>query len=94
MSGAALCRQKALYRSEEPHLEDTLVGNGARKNGDLLFVIDLKGGGVHEQGMMSRERDETLVRHLPVAHRSCVEPITGKMRFAAPPALKIATSVC
>ena len=49
---------------EEPHLEGILVWNGARKDLDMLVVLDLNGGRAQEQGRLFVDADGSVVREI------------------------------
>ena len=49
---------------EEPHLEGLLVWNGARKDLDMLVVLDLDGGRAQEQGRLFVDADGSVVREI------------------------------
>lgn len=56
---------------EKPHFEGMLVWNGARRDLDMLFVLDpLEGGGPQEAGRVSIDDDGTVVRHVTVTGAS------------------------
>ena len=49
---------------EEPHLEGMLVFNGARKDLDMLLVVDPLGSRAQEQGRLHVDADGGLVREI------------------------------
>jgi hypothetical protein len=60
---------------EVPHFERLLPWNGVRKNLDMLLALDLDGGRVQEQGVVSIEADGTVVRHITAFYSEGEQPI-------------------
>lgn len=64
---------------EVPHFEGLLLWNGVRKNLDMLLALDLDGGLVQEQGVMSIESDGTVVREITAFYSEGTRPIGQPM---------------
>ena len=60
---------------EVPHFEGLLLWNGVRKNLDMLLALDLEGGRVQEQGVVSIEPDGTVVREITAFYSEGEQPI-------------------
>ena len=60
---------------EVPHFEGLLLWNGVRKNLDMLLALDLDGGRVQEQGVVSIEADGTVVREITAFYSEGEQPI-------------------
>ena len=60
---------------EVPHFEGLLLWNGVRKNLDMLLALDLDGGLVQEQGVMSIQSDGTVVREITAFYSEGEQPI-------------------
>jgi hypothetical protein len=63
--------------AEQPHFEGLLVWNGVRKNLDMLLSVDLEGGRVQEQGVVSIGRDGTVVREITATYSEGTGPMGG-----------------
>ncbi len=62
---------------EHPHFEGLLMWNGVRKNLDMLLAMDMDRGLVQEQGVVSVERDGTVVREITASYSEGSQP-SGK----------------
>lgn len=60
---------------EHPHFEGLLVWNGVRRNLDMLLSLDLEGGRIQEQGMVSIAPDGTVVRDVTAYYSEGLRPI-------------------
>lgn len=53
---------------EQPHFEGLMVWNGARRDLDMLLILDLMGGRIQEQGPVSIRPDGTVVREITATY--------------------------
>lgn len=60
---------------EHPHFEGLLMWNGVRKNLDMLLAMDMERGLVQEHGVVSVERDGTVVREITASYSEGTQPI-------------------
>jgi hypothetical protein len=61
--------------AQRPHFEGMLLWNGVHRNLDMLLALDLEGGRIQEQGVMSVEFDGTVVREITAFYSEGAQPI-------------------